>query len=80
MMELVVIALVCSQLATPIRADCVVDSSIRHQKLAETATSDMMCEMNGMFYAAQRMHVDAQSEYVKVMCVRPSVEIGNMPG
>lgn len=79
-MALVIVALVCSQLATPDHANCTIDSSVRHQKLEMTADNDFACEFNGMTYAANLMHVDARSEYVKILCVRPSVEINRMPG
>ena len=80
-MQLVIIALVCSQLATPDPHNCVVDSSIRHQRLDLAASNDVMCEFNGMAYAANVMHVDTSKfEYVKVLCVRPSVEVNGMPG
>lgn len=77
-MNLVVIALVCSAFVS--RADCVLDNSLRHQRLELLATNDVMCEFNGMVAAAQVMHVDPSLEYVKVMCVRPSIEVGHMPG
>lgn len=79
-MTLIIIALVCSQLGVPDHRNCMVDTAARYQKLEVVANSDQNCEFNGMTYAAARMRVDARFEYVKVMCVRPSVEVNRMPG
>ena len=77
---LVIIALVCSQLSIPDPVNCTVDSSLRHQRLELAANNDVMCEFNGMVAAAEIMHIDGRSEYLKVLCVRPSIEINRMPG
>lgn len=79
-MDLVVIALVCSLMATPNHADCLVDNSLRHMRLDLMATNDTMCQLNGQIAAAAALHVDPAFEYVKVMCVHPSIEVGHMPG
>jgi len=79
-MDLIAIALVCSQLAVPDHRNCMVDNSIRHMKLEIIATNEEMCEFNGMVAAAETMRVNPQFEYVKVLCVRPSLEINRMPG
>jgi len=79
-MDLVVIALVCSQLAVPDHADCMVDTSLHHQRLEVAANSETMCEFNGMVAAASLWQIDPKFEYVKVMCVLPSFEINRMPG
>ncbi len=67
---MIIIALVCSRLAVPDPANCVIDNSLRHEQLG-VATSDVMCEFNGMAAAADHMHVNPDSEYLKVLCVRP---------
>ena len=79
-MEIIIIALVCSQLATPNHADCVLATSVRHQRLELAATNLPMCGLNGQIAAAAIMHVDYMSEYVKIDCVLPSGEINRMPG
>ncbi len=68
---MIIIALVCSQLSTPVRADCVIDNSLRHERLELAARDDVMCELNGMIAAAAIMKIDMASEYLKVLCVRP---------
>ncbi len=68
---MIIIALVCSRLAVPDPANCVIDNSLRHERLELVATNDVMCEFNGMVAAADHMHVDPASEYLKVLCVRP---------
>jgi hypothetical protein len=80
MNSLVVIMLVCSQLAVPDTANCVIDTSLRHERLELPAKNDAMCGLNGMIAAAERMHLDMKSEYLKVMCVRPSVDSSRVPG
>ncbi len=67
---MIIIALVCSRLAVPDPANCVIDNSLRHERLELAATNDVMCELNGMIAAADHMHIDAASEYLKVLCVR----------
>jgi hypothetical protein len=79
-MTLVIIALVCSQLSTPDRANCLIDTALRHERLELVATNDTMCELNGMIAAAAVMNIDPKFEYLKVMCVRPSIEINRLPG
>ena len=68
---MIIIALVCSRLAVPNPADCVIDNSLRHERLELIATNDVMCEFNGMAAAADHMHIDGATEYLKVLCVRP---------
>ena len=68
---MIIIALVCSRLAVPDPANCIIDNSLRHERLELVAKSDVMCEFNGMAAAADHMHIDSQSEYLKVLCVRP---------
>ncbi len=71
---MIIIALVCSRLAVPDPANCVIDNSLRHERLELVAINDVMCEFNGMAAAADHMHIDADSEYLKVLCVRPLQE------
>ncbi len=71
---MIIIALVCSRLAVPDPANCVIDNSLRHERLELAATNDYMCELNGMIAAADHMHIDQASEYLKVLCVRPLQE------
>jgi len=81
MNSLVVIMLVCSQLAVPDYSNCMIDTSLRYERLEVAAKNDAMCGLNGMVAAAERMHVEyAKSEYLKIMCVRPSVDSSRVPG
>jgi hypothetical protein len=77
---MIIIALVCSRLAVPDPANCVIDNSLRHERLELAATNDVMCGLNGQVSAAEILHVDPQSEYLKIMCVRPSVDSNRIPG
>jgi hypothetical protein len=76
---LTTIVLLCSMLSTPGHEMCVRENAIRWEKLG-TAPNDFACEVDGMIFAAQHYEVDVATQYVKVLCVRPSRDASMTPG
>ena len=76
-MDIIIIALVCSQLGVPDHANCLVATATHTDQVEMTANSIEGCQFNGMAALADIVsrgiwHVDMRTEYVKVMCVLPS--------
>ena len=76
-MDIIIIALVCSQLGVPDHANCMIDTATRTERIEPPARNNAECEFNGMAMLADKVgrgfiKIDMRTEYIKVMCVQPS--------